>query len=60
MRARGDDRLLEQSTPTKFDREEWEAIGHPPIRRRYLSFFDPTLGSEIMKKRRASSRPLTN
>jgi antitoxin MazE len=24
MRARGEDRLLEESTPTKFDREEWE------------------------------------
>ena len=24
MRARGDDRLLDESTPTQFDREEWE------------------------------------
>jgi len=24
MQARGDDRVLDESTPTKFDREEWE------------------------------------
>ena len=24
MRARADDRLLDESTPTQFDREEWE------------------------------------
>ena len=24
MRARGDDRLLDEATATKFDREEWE------------------------------------
>jgi antitoxin MazE len=24
MRARGDDRLLDESTSTKFDREEWD------------------------------------
>jgi antitoxin MazE len=24
MRSRGDDRLLDEPTPTKFDREEWD------------------------------------
>src|SRR2546427_11907259 len=33
MRARGDDRLLDESTSTRFDQEEWEAVAQTLIAR---------------------------
>ena len=54
MRERAHDALLDEPTPTRFDREEWEWKVTRSVRARgevHLVRLDPTLGSEIQKTR---------